>query len=224
MLCFPAVVIYSLNMRTRVKICGITRIEDARSAVAHGADAIGLVFFEHSPRHVTTEQAARIGAAVAPFVTVVGLFVDASPAGIRQVLERVPLGLLQFHGRETNHDCTRYGMPFIKSVAMKPGVDLQDQSRAYPDASGILLDAWLPRTHGGGGQTFDWEQVPRNLEVPVILAGGLTPDNVTAAIKQVRPYAVDVSSGVESAKGVKSAGKIAAFMRGVRVSDTDTAD
>ena len=216
--------IYGLNMRTRVKICGITRIEDALSAVEHGADAIGLVFYERSPRHVTTEQAVRISAAVAPFVTVVGLFVDALPAEIRQVLEQVPLGLLQFHGQETNDDCTRYGVPFIKSVAMKPGIDLQAQNRAYPDASGILLDAWLPQTHGGGGQTFDWEQVPHNLDVPVILAGGLTPDNVTTAIRRVRPYAVDVSSGVETGKGIKSAGKIAAFMKGVRVSDADTAD
>ena len=211
-------------MRTRVKICGITRIEDACSAVEHGADAIGLVFFERSPRHVSTEQAVRISAAVAPFVTVVGLFVDALPVKIRQVLERVPLGLLQFHGQETNDDCTRYGVPFIKSVAMKPGVDVHAQSRAYPDASGILLDAWLPQTHGGGGHPFDWAQVPRDLGIPVILAGGLTADNVTIAVRRIRPYAVDVSSGVEIGKGVKSAGKIAAFMRGVRVSDTDTAD
>lgn len=216
--------IYGPSMRTRVKICGITRIEDAHSAVEHGADAIGLVFFERSPRHVTMEQAARISAAVGPFVTVVGLFVDALPAEIRQVLERVPLGLLQFHGQETNDDCARYGVPFVKSVAIKPGVDVQAQSRAYPDASGLLLDAWLPQTHGGGGRTFDWEQVPRDLGMPVILAGGLTPDNVAVAIRRVRPYAVDVSSGVESAKGVKSAAKIAAFMRGVRVSDTDTGD
>jgi phosphoribosylanthranilate isomerase len=211
-------------MRTRVKICGITRTEDARSAIEHGADAIGLVFFEGSPRHVKTEQAARIGAAVAPFVTVVGLFVDAAPPEILQVLEHVPLGLLQFHGHETNQDCNRYGRPFIKSIAMKPDIDLHEQARAYPDASGILLDAWQPRTHGGGGQSFDWTRVPHDLAVPVILAGGLTPENVTTAIRQVRPYAVDVSSGVEVGKGIKSAGKIAAFMKGVRTSDSDTGD
>jgi phosphoribosylanthranilate isomerase len=211
-------------MRTRVKICGITRIEDAHSAVEHGADAIGLVFFERSPRHVTTAQAARISAAVSPFVTVVGLFVDASPDEIRQVLTQVSLGLLQFHGHETNEDCTPYGVPFIKSVAMKPGVELHAQCRAFPDARAILLDAWQPQIHGGGGKAFDWRQVPRDLGVPVILAGGLSPDNVTTAIRQVRPYAVDVSSGVEIGKGIKSAGKIAAFMRGVRASETESGE
>ena len=211
-------------MRTRVKICGITRAEDARSAIEYGADAIGLVFFEGSPRHVTLEQAGRITAAVAPFVTVVGLFVDASPSGIRHVLEHVPLSLLQFHGHESNDDCKGYGLPFIKSVAMKPETDLREQIRAYPDAGGILLDAWQPQSHGGGGQVFDWTQVPHDLEAPVILAGGLTAANVAAAIRQVRPYAVDVSSGVESGKGIKSAGMISAFMKGVTDSDAETGD
>jgi phosphoribosylanthranilate isomerase len=211
-------------MRTRVKICGITRAEDARSAIEYGADAIGLVFFEGSPRHVTLEQAGRITAAVAPFVTVVGLFVDASPSGIRHVLEHVPLSLLQFHGHESNDDCNGYSLPFIKSVAMKPGTDLREQIRAYPDAAGILLDAWQPQSHGGGGQVFDWTQVPHDLEAPVILAGGLTAANVAAAIRQVRPYAVDVSSGVESTKGIKSAGMISAFMKGVTDSDAETGD
>jgi phosphoribosylanthranilate isomerase len=211
-------------MRTRVKICGITRAEDARSAIEYGADAIGLVFYEGSPRHVSLDQAGRIAAAVAPFVTVVGLFVNASPSGIRHVLENVPLGLLQFHGHETNDDCNRYGLPFIKSVAMKPDTDLHEQIRMYPDSGGILLDAWQPQTHGGGGQTFDWTQVPHDLAVPLILAGGLTVANIAAAIRQVRPYAVDVSSGVESGKGIKSAGMISAFMKGVRDSDADTGD
>jgi phosphoribosylanthranilate isomerase len=211
-------------MRTRVKICGITRAEDARSAVEHGADAIGLVFFEGSPRHVALEQAERITAAVAPFVTVVGLFVDASPSEIRHVLDNVPLGLLQFHGHEANDDCNRFGLPFIKSVAMKPDIDLRVQIQAYPDAGGILLDAWQPRIHGGGGQAFDWARVPHDLAVPVILAGGLTAANIETAIRQVRPYAVDVSSGVESGKGIKSAEKISAFMKGVRSSDADTGD
>jgi phosphoribosylanthranilate isomerase len=215
---------YGLTMRTRVKICGITRSEDARSAIGYGADAIGLVFFEGSPRHVPLEQARRITAAVAPFVTVVGLFVDASPSGIRHVLENVPLALLQFHGHESNDDCSGYGLPFIKSVAMKPDTDLCEQIRAYPDAAGILLDAWQPQSHGGGGQTFDWTQVPHDLKVPVILAGGLTATNIAAAIRQVRPYAVDVSSGVESGKGIKSAGMISAFMKGVRDSDADTGE
>jgi phosphoribosylanthranilate isomerase len=211
-------------MRTRVKICGITRAEDARSAVEHGADAIGLVFFEGSPRHVALEQAERITAAVAPFVTVVGLFVDASPSEIRHVLDNVPLGLLQFHGHEANDDCNRFGLPFIKSVAMKPDIDLRVQIQAYPDAGGILLDAWQPQIHGGGGQAFDWARVPHDLAVPVILAGGLTAANIETAIRQVRPYAVDVSSGVESGKGIKSAEKISAFMKGVRSSDADTGD
>jgi phosphoribosylanthranilate isomerase len=211
-------------MRTRVKICGITRTEDALTAVENGADAIGLVFFAGSPRHVTLAQAGRIAVAVAPFVTVVGLFVDATPSLIRNVLDYVPLGLLQFHGDEANDDCNWYGLPFIKSVAMKPGADLHTWLRGYPDANGILLDAWQPQIHGGGGKTFDWASVPRDLPVPVVLAGGLTPLNVGTAIRQVRPYAVDVSSGVESAKGIKSAEMISAFMKGVRSSDTDTGD
>jgi phosphoribosylanthranilate isomerase len=215
---------YGLIMRTRVKICGITRADDARSAIEHGADAIGLVFFEGSPRHVTPEQAGRITAAVAPFITVVGLFVNASPFEIRHVLETVPLSLLQFHGHEANDDCNRYGLPFIKSVAMMPDTDLHAQIQAYPDACGILLDAWQPQTHGGGGQVFDWATVPHDLAVPVILAGGLTAANIATAIRQVKPYAVDVSSGVESGKGIKSAGKISAFMKGVRDSDADTGD
>lgn len=208
-------------MRIRVKICGITRAEDARSAVACGADAIGLVFFPGSPRHVSLEQARRITQAVAPFVTVVGLFVDESPAMIRQVLEKIPLDLLQFHGQECNDDCKPYGLPFIKSVAMRPETDLRQAINQYPDARGILLDAWQPLTHGGGGKSFDWRQIPPDLPVPVILAGGLTPDNVGTAIRRVRPYAVDVSSGVEIDKGVKSADKIAAFMKGVTASGTD---
>ena len=211
-------------MRTRVKICGITRIEDARAAVECGVDALGLVFFEGSSRHVTLEQAGRITAAVAPFVTLVGLFVDAPASTIGRVLDNVPLGLLQFHGHEVNADCSSFGLPFIKSVAMKPGVDLQARIREYPDACGILLDAWQPQTHGGGGMPFDWSMAPRELPVPAILAGGLTPANVGTAIRQVRPYAVDVSSGVESGKGIKSAGMISAFMKGVRDSDADTGD
>lgn len=209
-------------MRTRVKICGITRVQDARSAVDNGADAIGLVFYPDSPRYVSIDQAQEIATEVAPFVSIVGLFVNASPASIRAVLENVPLGLLQFHGLETNLECTRYGVPFIKSVAMKPGVDLTAQVAAYPDAAGLLLDTWQPQVHGGGGEPFDWDRIPDRLPVPVILAGGLAPDNVAAAIQRVRPYAVDVSSGVESSKGIKSADKISAFMKGVNRSGTDT--
>jgi phosphoribosylanthranilate isomerase len=208
-------------MRTRVKICGITRAQDAHSAVDSGADAIGLVFYPHSPRHVTPEQARQIAAEVAPFVTVVGLFVNAAPAGIREVLDQIPLGLLQFHGQESNAECRHFGLPFIKSVAMKPGVDLHAQVDAYPDAAGLLLDTWQPRAHGGGGESFDWDQVPERLPLPVILAGGLTPENVANAIRRIRPYAVDVSSGVESSKGIKSADKISAFMKGVTSCGTE---
>ena len=209
-------------MRTRVKICGITRVQDARSAVDCGADAIGLVFYPDSPRYVTPEQARRIAAAVAPFVSVVGLFVNAAPARIREVLDQVPLGLLQFHGQETNGECASAGLPFIKSVAMKPGVDLHAQVAAYPDAAGLLLDAWQPQAHGGGGEPFDWDRVPERLPLPLILAGGLAPENVATAIRRVRPYAVDVSSGVESSKGIKSADRISAFMKGVTRCGTET--
>lgn len=210
--------------RIRVKICGITRPQDAQSAVASGADAIGLVFYRDSPRHVSLEQARFVMDAVAPFVTVVGLFVNESPTRIAQVLEKLPLDLLQFHGQEPNDACKSFGLPFIKSIAMHPETDLRRAVDEYPDARGLLLDAWQPLTHGGGGESFDWRQVPPNLPVPIILAGGLTADNVGAAIRQVRPYAVDVSSGVETAKGIKSAAKIAAFMKGVAASGTDSGE
>lgn len=209
-------------LRTRVKICGITRPEDGRCAVENGADAIGLVFFPESPRHISAAMAIEITSALDPFVTVVGLFVNASQADIEQVLGQVPLDLLQFHGQEHNEDCNGYGLPFIKSIAMQPGVDIQEAMAAYPDARGFLLDTWQPQTHGGGGEIFDWQQIPPELPSPFILAGGLTPKNVGAAIRRTRPYAVDVSSGVESAPGIKSAVKITAFMNGVINSGTDT--
>ena len=208
-------------MRTRVKICGITREEDARAAVVAGADAIGLVFYSGSPRYVTLEQARAIARAVAPFVTVTGLFVNAPANEIEAVLSQVPLGLLQFHGQEDNAACVRHGMPFIKSVAMREGLDVVAAMSSYPDAAGFLFDAWQPEIHGGGGLSFDWRSMPRAAERPLILAGGLTPDNVDTAIRIARPYAVDVSSGVESAKGIKSAEKINAFMQGVASSETD---
>ncbi|UCC56598.1 MAG: phosphoribosylanthranilate isomerase [Gammaproteobacteria bacterium] len=209
-------------LRTRVKICGITRPEDGRCAVENGVDAIGLVFFPESPRCITADSATEITGALDPFVTVVGLFVNASQAEIKGVLGQVPLDLLQFHGQESNEDCIGYGLPFIKSIAMEPGVDIAKAMAAYPDARGFLLDAWQPQIHGGGGEAFDWQQIPRELPSPFILAGGLTPENVGTAIRRVRPYAVDVSSGVESAPGIKSAVKITAFMNGVRNSGTDT--
>ena len=203
-------------MRTRVKICGITRPEDATAAIDAGVDAIGLVFHPGSPRYVETGQAAAIAAGVGPFVTVTGLFVNAAEATVRDTLAAVPLGLLQFHGNEPNDDCARYGVPFIKSIAMQSAADCLRRVAEYPDASGFLLDTWLPDSHGGGGRTFDWDLVPEAIPRAFVLAGGLTPDNVADAIRRVRPYAVDVSSGVESAPGIKSAERIRAFMKGVR--------
>jgi phosphoribosylanthranilate isomerase len=206
--------------RTRVKICGITRAEDAAAVVMYGADALGLVFYPGSPRHVTLEQARAIAGTVAPLVTIVGLFVNPSPETVRTVLDTVPLGLLQFHGAEANAHCKQFGLPFIKSIAIGDGVDVLSHMQGYPDASGFILDAWQPQQHGGGGETFDWDRVPDSSPAPVILAGGLTPGNVSLAIRSTRPYAVDVSSGVETSKGIKSAEKIAAFMKGVEHSDT----
>jgi len=207
-------------MRTRVKICGITRVEDAEAVVHHGADALGLVFYEKSPRRVSHDQARSIAAAVSPFVSVVGLFVNADRRAVNEVLERVPLGLLQFHGSEDNDSCNSFGLPFIKSIAMQDGIDVLSQMESYPDAAGFLRDTGQPATHGGGGETFDWQSVPEKSPSPLILAGGLSPANITEAVTSTHPYAVDVSSGVESKKGSKSAAKIAAFIEGVRRSDT----
>ena len=202
-------------MRTRVKVCGITRVGDALAAAAAGVDAIGLVFAEVSPRHVSIEQARSVCAALPPFVTVVGLFVDTAPARIREVLGQVPIDLLQFHGGETPEQCRGYGRPYIKAIAMRAGVDLPAEALRYADAAGLLLDAYSPTAAGGTGQVFDWAQAPRDIGLPIVLAGGLTPENVAAAIQKARPYAVDVSSGVEQSKGIKDAAKIAAFMRSV---------
>ena len=200
-------------MRTRVKICGITRVEDAQAAVTAGADAIGLVFAEASPRCVTPEQARALVATLPPFIKIVGLFVDAPAARVREVLGQAPLDLLQFHGSETPEDCKQFGRPYIRAIRMAPGVDLVAEARRYAQAAGLLLDAYDPQVAGGTGATFDWARVPRDLNKPVILAGGLTPENVGRAIQTVRPYAVDVSSGVEQSKGIKDAAKIDAFIR-----------
>jgi phosphoribosylanthranilate isomerase len=209
-------------MRTRVKICGITRAGDAASAVSAGVDAIGLVFYPQSPRYVAAHEAARVVSGIGPFVTVTGLFVDADPVEISAVLSQVPLALLQFHGSERNADCVRFGLPFIKSIAMRPDTDCLRLMDEYPDASGFLLDTWQPDLRGGSGRAFDWELVPKGLDRPVILAGGLAPENVAEAIRRVRPYAVDVSSGVESAPGIKSAERIRAFLTGVQVCESDS--
>ncbi len=203
-------------MRTRVKICGITRLEDAAAAFRAGADAIGLVFDPQSPRYIELERASEIARTVSPFVTVVGLFVNAEPARIRETLSRLRLTLLQFHGAETPEQCRLYDFPYIKAVRMQPGVDVHAKARAYGDAAGLLLDTYDADVAGGSGKQFDWARVPRDLPKPLILAGGLTPQNVAAAVRAVQPYAVDVSSGVEKAKGVKDADKINAFVRAVK--------
>lgn len=203
-------------MRTRVKICGITRVEDALTAVAHGCDAIGLVFYGPSPRNVDIQGAAEIVAALPPFVSSVGLFVDAMPGEINTVLAEVQLDLLQFHGEESPDACRLYGLPYMKAVRVRDDTNLLQYATQYQDARALLLDAFLPGVAGGTGHVFDWSLIPQQFPVPVVLAGGLTPDNVAGAIRQVRPYAVDVSGGVEESKGIKSAAKIAAFMQGVQ--------
>ncbi len=200
----------------RSKICGITRIEDALAAVDAGADAIGLVFYAKSPRAVSVQQARTIIAALPPFVTTVGLFVDASRCELGEILDAVPLNLLQFHGDETPAACDGFHRPYIKALRVKPGDDIAAQVALYKNASGVLLDTYVPGIPGGTGEAFDWSLVPAQLSKPVILAGGLTVENVAQAITQVRPYAVDVSGGVESAKGIKDASKINAFMQAVR--------
>ena len=207
----------SLN-RTRIKVCGITRPEDARAAVELGVDAIGLVFYPPSPRCVTVEQAWEIARIVPPFVTLVGLFVNETKLTVRRVMEAVPIQLLQFHGEEEESFCRSFHAPYVKAARVRPGLDLVKYAQAYPSAQGLLLDAWV-EGFGGGGNTFDWSLIPPRLPLPLILSGGLDAGNVSEAVRSVRPWAVDVSSGVEAAKGIKDAGKIAAFVSGVRDGD-----
>lgn len=202
-------------MRTRVKYCGITRPADAQIAVELGVDAIGLVFYPPSPRSVTIEQACEVIAAVPAFVTVVALFVDPEVAEVEAVLTELPIDLLQFHGDESAEQCQRYDWPYIKAVRMKQGVDLFTISAQHAQARGLLLDSYQVGVAGGSGQTFDWTRVPNEIDCPIILAGGLTSDNVVTAIEQVQPFAVDVSGSIESAKGIKDAEKMKAFMRSV---------
>ncbi len=206
----------SVQHYTRAKICGITRVEDGLEAARQGADAIGLVFYPPSPRHVSLAQAAAITAALPPFVTTVGLFVNPEVAQVEAVLRELRLDVLQFHGDEAPELCTRFGVPWLKAVRVKPGVDLVQYAIRYRRAQGLLLDAYVEGTAGGTGQSFDWALIPPRLPLPVILSGGLDAGNVRAGIEQVKPWAVDVSSGVEASKGIKDAAKIAAFMREVR--------
>ena len=204
-----------LFVRTRVKICGITRVEDALIAVAQGADAIGLVFYPPSPRYVTPVQAAEIVNALPAFVTVVALFVDASRADVEAVLSQVNIDLIQFHGQESADECRQYGKSYMKAIRVKSDTNLVQYTTEYSDAKALLLDAYAEGVPGGTGQVFDWTVIPKNLSKPIVLAGGLDAGNVEQAIRQVKPYAVDVSGGVEFKKGIKDAAKIAAFMRGV---------
>lgn len=206
-------------MPTRIKFCGITRPEDAQAAAQLGVDAIGFVFHRQSPRYVAPERVAAIVRDLPAFVTTVGLFVDPDETDVRSALDVAPLDLLQFHGAEPPEFCASFGRPWIKALAVAPGVDLLQSAANYAGSRGLLLDAFVPGMHGGTGTKADWSAIPQVLPLPVILAGGLTPANVGEAIRAVRPWAVDVSSGVERDKGVKDHDKMVAFIRGVRDAD-----
>ncbi|WP_137923133.1 phosphoribosylanthranilate isomerase [Cupriavidus sp. 2SB] len=224
--------------RTRIKICGLTRAEDVRAAVDAGADAIGLVFYDKSPRHVDVARAAALAEQVSPFVTVTGLFVNADAEEVAHVTERVPLTLLQFHGDETPEQCAaiarRCRLPFVRAARVRQGLDLVEFADLYRDAAGLLLDAFV-EGYGGGGHVFDWTLIPAQWLPPdpaippasdaprIVLSGGLNAQNVAGAIERVCPYAVDVSSGVEASKGVKDHARIAAFVRAVRLADAGQA-
>jgi len=200
---------------TRIKICGLTRAEDIAAVVHSGANAIGFVFYEKSPRYVTKQKAIELANLVPPFVSIVGLFVNAEPDFVNEILESVPLDLLQFHGDESPEYCRQFNRPYIKAIRVKAGVDLIQCASEFNGAKGLLLDAHVDGIPGGTGATFDWTLIPEALSLPVILSGGLDAQNVSPAIEQVSPYAVDVSSGVEANKGIKDAEKIAAFINEV---------
>lgn len=203
-------------MATRIKICGITRGQDAVTAAELGAHAVGLMFYEDSPRFVSVDQANKVIGVLPPFVTRVGVFVNPVEQQVHSILGALRLDLLQFHGDETPQFCARFGLPYIKAVRVRKGMDLLQYASRYHDAKGLLLDAHSEGAYGGTGEAFDWSLIPGNLPLPIILSGGLNAANVARAIRQVRPWAVDVSSGVESAKGIKDAAKTAAFMHAVR--------
>jgi phosphoribosylanthranilate isomerase len=205
--------------QTRIKICGITRVEDAIAAVASGADAIGLVFYGKSPRAVSIDQASIIAKAVPPFVSIVALFVDESAAEIERVLNAVPIDVIQFHGSETPQFCEQFSRPYVKALRVTPDLNLETASKGYASSRGILLDAWKEGVPGGTGLSFDWRLAQKSLPLPMILAGGLKPENVGDAIAMLRPAAVDVSGGVESAPGIKDSAKIREFIAAVRVAD-----
>lgn len=202
-----------MTRQVRVKVCGITRVEDALHAAQSGADAIGLVFYKPSPRYVEPQSAAAIARAVGPFVSVVGLFVDASRDEILSVLEQVDLQVLQFHGNESEEFCRQFHRPYMKALRMRPELEVEPAIANYSSASGILLDAYRKGIPGGTGESFDWQRVPKNLETPIILAGGLNPDNVDEALSVTSGlYGVDVSGGVESAPGIKDSARVKDFI------------
>lgn len=205
-------------MRTRIKICGITRPGDGVDAAKAGADAIGLVFYPKSPRYLSTERAVEIRDALPPFVQTVALFVNADAAQIAQVLGRVKPAMLQFHGEETPEFCGQFGVPFVKACRIRPGVAVSQYLQPFSRAAAWLVDSFVPE-YGGVGESFDWSLVPRGLARPLILSGGLDQENVATAIRAVHPWGVDVSSGVESAKGIKDAAKMTAFVAEVRNAD-----
>jgi phosphoribosylanthranilate isomerase len=204
-------------VRTRVKICGITRPEDGLAAAAAGADAIGLVFYARSPRAIDVEKARAITDVLPPFIARVGLFVNADKDFVNATLAAVPLDLLQFHGDESEQYCNSFARPYLKALRMKPGMDLAAAVKAYGSAQGILVDAWSDEQFGGTGKTFDWSLLGSAVRGErLVLAGGLHPGNVAEAVKAVRPWAVDVSSGVESAPGIKDKSKIEQFISEVQ--------
>ena len=205
--------------RTRIKICGLRDPEHARIAACEGADAVGLVFYDKSPRYVQVSEAAHVARALPPYVMAVGLFVNAPGAVVKQAIEAVPLDLLQFQGDETADFCASFGRPFVRAVRMEKGTDLVEYARRFSAAKALLLDAHVAGERGGTGQVFDWNAIPRDLPLPIILSGGLTAGNVGRAIREVRPWAVDVSSGVEASRGVKDPAKIVEFIRSVRRED-----
>ena len=207
-------------MPTRIKICGITRIEDALTATRLGADAIGFIFWRKSARFISPAKAREIVDELPPFVSAVGVYVDPEEGWVEESSNIARLSLLQFHGDESPEFCDQFSLPYIKALRVREGMDLLQYEDQYSSARGLLLDTYTEGMPGGTGDTFNWDLIPQGLTVPLILSGGLHPGNVTMAIKRVQPWAVDVSSGVESAKGIKDAEKIADFMRGVRHSES----
>jgi len=210
-------------MRTRIKICGITRQEDAKAAVDHGADALGFIFWPKSPRYIEPAKARAIVRDAGPFVSTVGVFVNPSRDEVQGAIRDAGISMLQFHGEESAGFCAEFGRPYIKAFKVgqgsEQGTDLIKSVQPYEIASGWMFDAFDGRLVGGTGETFDWNLIPGSLARPLVLSGGLNAGNIVEAIRRVKPFAVDVSSGVEAAKGIKDAAKIAAFIQGVRNAD-----